>query len=1010
MPSFLLRLCLFCLLTFPLTAQTTWPVAAPSDERNNLYAFTNATIYTNYQTRLENATLLVRNGKVEAVGQKIVIPSGAILVNCTGQTIYPAFIDAYAANFGQPAAENTGSGQGWRGRPQPLSNKRGPYAWNEALKPEVSAALTYKYDPKAAEEWLKLGFATLSTHQADGISRGTAAVVNLSDEREHEAIVLPQSAHHLSFRKGRSAQSYPASLMGCIALLRQTYLDGRWYSAEGKKSGEYNESLEAWNRAQALPQVFEATDKLDVLRIARLGQEFGVNFVVKTAGDEYQRLTEIKATNQALIVPLNFPSGYDVSDPYAAEQVSIRDLKHWELAPANLARLEAAGIPFAITTDGLKDKSQFWANLRKAIEHGLSETAALKALTEQPAQMLRCSAQAGSLEQGKFANFILTTGNIFSADTKILQTWVKGKSNVFRPNDEVFPPALFGVYNLTFTGEKPLEWIVEAKKGQPNVYILRSDSTKTKVNFTLKNSQINWSYATDTITKKSVIGTGSLLPATGDGKATAMARANGRAQRPDGAWTDWRLEQVSVFPLPTPTKQAPVKSPETGAMMYPFVAFGGQELPKAGVWLIRGATVWTNEREGIMPEADVLIQNGKIAKVGKNLPVQDNAIVIEAQGMHLTAGIIDEHSHIAASRSINEGTQESSAEVRIGDVIDSEDIDIYRQLAGGVTSSHILHGSANPIGGQTQLIKLRWGRAPEEMKFGNWPGQIKFALGENVKQSNWGDNFTSRYPQTRMGVEQTFVDYFTRAREYDQAKKTGKPVRTDLELEALAEILNQKRFITCHSYVQSEILMLMRVAERFGFRVNTFTHILEGYKVADIMAKHGVGGSTFSDWWAYKMEVYDAIPYNAAIMHKQGVIVAINSDDAEMARRLNQEAAKAVEYGGMSEEDAWKTVTLNPAKLLRVDDRVGSIRVGKEADLVLWNAHPLSVYATAQTTWVDGIPYYDRKRDEQQRTELRTERARLIQKMLSSGKGGPGGEKPTGTKHHYHCDSEEDEG
>jgi imidazolonepropionase-like amidohydrolase len=185
---------------------------------------------------------------------------------------------------------------------------------------------------------------------------------------------------------------------------------------------------------------------------------------------------------------------------------------------------------------------------------------------------------------------------------------------------------------------------------------------------------------------------------------------------------------------------------------------------------------------------------------------------------------------------------------------------------------------------------------------------------------------------------------------------------------------------------------------------------LEGYKVADIMAKHGVGGSTFSDWWAYKMEVYDAIPYNAALMHKQGVVVAINSDDAEMARRLNQEAGKAVEYGGMSEEDAWKTVTLNPAKLLRVDDRVGSIRTGKDADLVLWNAHPLSVYATAQTTWVDGIPYYDRKSDEQQRIALRSERARLIQKLLSSGKGGPGGEKPTGAKHHYHCDSDEDEG
>ena len=261
-----------------------------------------------------------------------------------------------------------------------------------------------------------------------------------------------------------------------------------------------------------------------------------------------------------------------------------------------------------------------------------------------------------------------------------------------------------------------------------------------------------------------------------------------------------------------------------------------------------------------------------------------------------------------------------------------------------------------------------------------------------------------------MGVEQVYVDYFTRAQEYGKLKKSGKAYRTDLDLEALLEILEAKRFITCHSYVQSEITMLIRVAEQFKFRVNTFTHILEGYKVADKMAKHGAGGSTFSDWWAYKFEVYEAIPYNAKMMADRGVVVAINSDDAEMARRLNQEAAKSVLYGGMKEEDAWKMVTLNPAKLLHVEDRVGSVKVGKDADLVLWNDHPLSVYAKAEKTWVDGILFFDRQQDAQLQTAVRLERARLIQKLQNVKKGGEGGDKPTPPKKHYHCDDGLDEG
>ncbi|MDP4265538.1 MAG: amidohydrolase family protein, partial [Bacteroidota bacterium] len=344
----------------------------------------------------------------------------------------------------------------------------------------------------------------------------------------------------------------------------------------------------------------------------------------------------------------------------------------------------------------------------------------------------------------------------------------------------------------------------------------------------------------------------------------------------------------------------------------------------------------------------------------------------------------------------------------IADNLNPDDINIYRQLSGGVTTSHILHGSANVIGGQTQLIKLRWGANDDDLKFKGAAPFIKFALGENVKRSpsaigNSSNN--NRYPDTRMGVEQVLVDAFTRAKDYkkewqdyntakEKLLKEKKPLtslqapRRDLELDALVEILDKKRFITCHSYITSEILSAMSVADRMGYKVNTFTHILEGYKVADKMKEHGANASTFSDWWAYKMEVQDAIPYNAAIMTRVGLNVAINSDDAEMARRLNQEAAKTVKYGGMSEDQALKMVTLNPAKMLHVEDRVGSLKVGKDGDVVVWSDNPLSIYAKSLYTIVDGTIYFDRERDAQMQKWVDTERARLIKKMNGEKRSG----------------------
>ena len=419
---------------------------------------------------------------------------------------------------------------------------------------------------------------------------------------------------------------------------------------------------------------------------------------------------------------------------------------------------------------------------------------------------------------------------------------------------------------------------------------------------------------------------------------------------------------------------------------FPFSPYGNELVPVAENILIKNATVWTNEKEGRLDNTDVLLRDGKIAAVGKNIAA-GGAKTIDGTGKFLTPGIIDEHSHIAAF-SINEGAQSVTSEVRVGDNLNPDDVNIYRQLSGGVTTSHILHGSANTIGGQTQLIKLRWGADDEGLKFKGADPFIKFALGENVKRTAQAQG-NIRFPDTRMGVQSVLADAFQRAKDYETKIKAGdKTVRRDLELDALVEILNNKRFITCHSYVQSEILALLSTADEYGFRVNTLTHILEGYKVADAIKKHGSHVSTFSDWWAYKTEVQDAIPFNAAIMHKMGLNVCINSDDAEMARRLNQEAAKVVKYGGVSEEDAFKMVTLNPAKALHIDSRVGSIKVGKDADVVLWDQNPLSVYAKALYTIVDGTIYFDREKDLEQRKNIGAERNRLVQKMLADAKGG----------------------
>ena len=971
--------------SFSLFAQDYFPSNSGVISNNTNYtAFTNATIHVSPTEIIDNATLLIKDGKVVSVGKSVNIPKNTTKINLTGKTIYPSFIDLYTT-FGVEKPKRGGDG------PQYGPSRSGFY-WNDHIMPEQDVMSSFKYDAKSASELHKLGFGMVNTHIPDGVVRGTGALIALNNDADNSLRVVDgETTQHLSFSKSvTSRQRYPSSIMGSMALLRQMYNDAKWYEAGNIDTKDL--SLEALNGNKNLLQIFEAGSRANLLRADKVGDAFNIQYTIVGGGDEYERISEIKRTNATVILPINFQLAYDVDDPHLASTLSLSDMRSWNQEPHNPRLLAENGINFALTTHGLKSNKTFSSNLMKAIEMGLSKQKALEALTTVPASLLGKSDVLGTLKTGSYANFLITDGDIFEKKTKLYENWVQGTPHVI---ENINIKDIDGDYNFKLAGDD-YKLTVSKSTSKPDAKLESNNKNLgSKISYT--DDWVNLTFKTADSTKKEFI---RIVANT-----TNTNALNGKAIMPNGNELSFYANKAKTEDSDKDKKDKENEESDTPFMSpitYPNLAYGFTAKPKSETILFKNATVWTNESDGILENTDVLIKDGKISKIGKNIS-DNNAKIIDATGKHITAGIIDEHSHIAAA-SINEGGQNSSAEVTIEDVLNDEDIDIYRNLAGGVTSIQILHGSANPIGGRSAIIKLKWGEAADELIYDNSPKFIKFALGENVKQSRSQTN--SRFPQSRMGVEQVFVDYFSRAKAYDDFKKSGKPYRKDTEMEVLAEILNKERFISCHSYVQSEINMLMKVAEQFDFNINTFTHILEGYKVADKMKAHGVGGSTFSDWWAYKYEVNDAIPYNAAIMHNAGVTVAINSDDAEMARRLNQEAAKSVKYGGISEEEALKFVTLNPAKLLHIDKRVGSIKVGKDADVVLWSDHPLSIYAKAEKTIIEGVTYFDIDKDKQMREAIKKEKSELINLMLQEkNKGLKTQPVKKKEKELLHCDS-----
>ena len=1020
------------------------------------FAFVNAEVVVSPSRKLSDATVLVEGASITAVGQLQVIPAGYQIIDCEGKRIYPGLIDAWSES-------------------DATVNQSLPGYWNANVSPQVNISDSIGQTAPDASKLRSQGIAVRLIAPKGGIVKGSSCVMLTGQASKGRNLLSANVWQHLNLTvpRGVSRARYPNSPMGAVALLRQAFHDAAWYK-------------QAWNAYEATPQldrpdqnvalqvlgdavdskvfVVDAANDRMAIRADRFAREFSLEAIIRGSGLEYRQLDEIVATNRPFLLPVEFPNTPDVKTADVARDVTLQELMHWELAPENPARLAAAGVKICLTSDGLDDVGTFLKQVRVAVAHGLKEEEALAALTVVPAELLGLQEQVGRVDSGMIANLVITDGNLFSDETKVLECWVAGERFVMRGAAKVEYPDVAGNWELSVRNAEgrnvKLRLELEGADGNIKGSVValpvagkerkqknkRKQEKATVVSAKLQNLVQQRDRLTATLNlhevdKRLPAGIAQLTVITlasdsegtdlvaalrlpgGGSQSLAMKRlsfaTNNVAQAADksvkGASSEKTkdVDAVTAFDSEPEKVKAEADFPDTAhsKVRFPFGAFGSDaRIVDQSTVLFRNATVWTCEDAGKIENADILIRDGLIVEVGSDIKAPEKCRIIDATGKHITPGLIDCHSHMGTDGGVNESGQAVTSEVRIGDFIDNSDIQIYRQLAGGLTTSNILHGSANPIGGQNQVIKLRWGQTMDGLRMKEAPKGIKFALGENVKRNQ------SRYPNTRMGVEQIIRDQLLAAREY-QAKwrrwRSGQhetlPPRVDLQLEALSEVQNGERWIHCHSYRQDEIIATLDVLEEFGIQIGTLQHILEGYKVADRMARHGAMGSSFSDWWAYKFEVFDAIPYNGALMHDRGVVVSFNSDDRELARHLNTEAAKATKYGGVPEIEALKFVTLNPAKQLRIEEYVGSLRKGKHADLVVWSGRPLSTLSRCEQTWIDGRCYFDLRKDQELQKRDRKLRSQLIQKALDSGRSTTRAtpkevaEEDRWVKHDVHC-------
>lgn len=925
----------------------------PSSLEPSVFAIRDARVVTEPGHVLPKATVVIRDGRIEAVGTVVRVPPDARVIDGKGLTVYPGFIDALSnwgfdeslrrSLVGEPKTEDYASAALADTKPD---NRKG-------LTPEFEVATALKADTSQADSWRKAGFTAHLIAPAGGFITGQSALVSLSDAPGREALLRTPVALHLAFTPV-TGMDYPRVLMGIIAHCRQAMLDAGYYArrwAAFEQAGRtgprppHDPALAALGLAVdgKLPVVFEADSRDEIHRVLDFAQEFHLKPILYGGRDAWKVVDRIKQLHIPVVLRLNYTDaqgrrienqrgrGFMAAFAQREEENELPQRvqdDHKRLLKEDLhnaAVLSEHGVEISFSTQGQSADAadKFRDTLHKVISDGsLSSEQALKALTTSPARLLGVQTQVGTITVGKAANLAIIKGDFDDPKAPVRYVFVDG---------------------------------------------VRFDYTAPQ------------------------------NPAAGRGNRAG--RSGGRSGR-RGAGGRGRGGIRATPPVSGAASSEPAvkntQATELEADRKPKVHTGGNVL-------VRGATVLT-VTHGTLPDTDILIHGGKIVRIGKHLTAPEGVTVIPAEGMYVMPGIIDTHCHFAISGGVNEFSLSIVPEVRVRDVVASDDVQIYRALAGGVTTSRLLHGSANCIGGQDAVIKLKYGQPASELIIHEAPRGVKFALGENVKRSD------GRFPNTRLGVEAVLVRAFTEARayqkswqDYAKAKAAGKPViepRRDLRLEALADILNGDLKVHSHCYRQDEILMLMRTAVRFGFRIKSLHHVLEGYKIAAEIADHGASCSTFADWWAFKMESYDAVPFNASLLNDAGVSVCIKSDDPELMRHLYQEAAKCIKYGGMSETDALKTITLNGAKQLGIDARTGSIDLGKDGDLAIFDGHPLNSYARPEMTLVEGEVYFQRSDKLQPRSIATATPTRPATQTLSLGRNRSGCYALTGVTVH----------
>ncbi|MBR9989523.1 MAG: amidohydrolase family protein [Gemmatimonadetes bacterium] len=964
-------------------ATRTEPVVALRDNAPGVHAFTGARIVVSPGRVLDNATLVVRDGVIEAVGTRVNVPADARVWPMAGRTLYAGFIDAHA-DLEIDAAPPEGE------------RDPGPVHWNPQVRAYFSAAADFRDDADRRSALRSQGFTTAHAVPRLGIFRGRTAVVSLGDGSAGARVLRPAVGHSLSLSGSRElGGTYPNSPMGAIALVRQTLLDADWYirvwdtyrrAPRGLQAPETNAALASLDGVvrRDEPLIVETRSEEDILRARAIAEEFPVSLWLRGSGQEYRILDVLAGLTTPLVLPLAFPDAPDVKSPEAALNADLDELRHWYLAPENPGRVAAAGVQFAITADALDDVDDFLPNLRAAVERGLSRDVALASLTVNPARMLDIASTHGTLEAGKLANIVITNGDLFDDDTEVRDVWVQGERYVITPDPAVDPRGqwivassddarLNGRLNVTGTPKRLRGTLT--LNGQPEV-------TLSEVAAGTEAGRLHVAFPGRAIGVTGVVRLSGSI--SGD-------EAYGWSALPDGTSRSWRAERTERATVAENSNGGDGNGNDNGAGGYaptlvladirPAVAYGRERLPEQPQHvLVRNATVWTQGPQGRIDNADLLVTRGKVVRVGRGLDAPSGATIVDATGRHVTPGLIDAHVHTSTS-----GTNESGfaivPEVRMGDVVTHNRIDMYHQLAGGLTLGHVMHGSANPIGGQNVFLKMRWGALPDQLKLENAPRTVKFALGENPKRREDG------YPDTRMGTQQIIRDHFMAARDYERAwqrwesRREGLPPRRDLRMEALVDILNEDLRVQSHGYRQDEFLALVRLAEEFDFSIQALQHGVEAYKIAPELAASGVAAVVWSDWSSFKVEAYDGTPYNAKILMDAGVLTSLHSDDGQISTRMNWEAGKMLRTG-IGEEDALSLVTNRTAAVFGLENRVGSLQPGLDADFVIWNGHPLSQFTRAEQTWIDGRRYFDLAEDMEARTRVQRERAQLIQLIL----------------------------